>query len=294
MRRLVQHGLADGSGWSPSGAQMSGWSSLLLLPLLLLAGCTFTPGSGFTTLSGASVGADFRPGARGDAETGFFTDLGYTVTVDAFELELGDVELLELQGGSDGLFDPANPPPGYGLCHNGHCHHDDGRLVSYAEIEAELAGDSAEFVPIVTLVSSGDYELLSGTAIATEVLPSMELPMADMGQLELDVPWIALEGTVSGGPDGAGLDEPIDLVVDLDPVAPLSSGIDFVVSRDSEPSIELAVQLTVDGTLFDGIDFATVSGGDDLTLTQQTEIASAVLVENLLSNLPTLLLMSND
>jgi len=267
---------------------------LLFLPSLLLAGCTFTPGSGFTTLSGASLGADFRPAARGDAESGVFTDLGYTVTIDAFELELGDAELLELQGGAGGLFDPADPPAGYSLCHNGHCHHDDGRLVSYAEIEAELAGGSAAFVPIVTLLSSGDYELLSGTAVATEVLPSVELPMADMSQLQLDVPWIALEGTVSGGPEVAGLDAPIDLVVDLDPVAPFTAGVDFVVGRDTEPSIELAVQLSIDGTLFDGIDFATASGGDDLVLTQQTELAAADLVENLLSNLPDLLLTSND
>ena len=74
----------------------------------------------------------------------------------------------------------------------------------------------------------------------------------------------------------------------------VAAGIDFVVDRDTEPSIELAVQLTVDGTLFDGIDFASVSGGDDLTLTEQTETASAVLVENLLRNLPYLLTMSND
>ena len=267
---------------------------LLCLPVVLLASCTFTPGAGFTTLSGASVGADFRPGARGDADDGVFTDLGYTVTIDVFELALGDAELLELQGGAGGLFDPADPPEGYGLCHNGHCHADDGRLVSYAEIEAELAGGSASFAPIVTLVSSQDYELLSGTAIATEVLPSVELPLAHMSQLEVDVSRVLLEGTVSGGPEDGGLDQPIELVVDLDPMAPFAAGIEFVVDRDTEPSLELAVQLSIDGTLFDGIDFATVSTGDDLTLTEQTEAASAALVENLLSNLPELLLMSND
>jgi hypothetical protein len=295
--RLVRHGLAEEAERRASGAQRSGgglgFLLLLLLPLSL-TGCTFTPGTGFTTLSGASVGADFRPGARGDATDGVFTNLGYTVTVDAFELSLGDAELLELQGGAGGLFDPADPPEGYSLCHNGHCHADDGRLVSYAEIEAELAGGSATFVPIVTLLSGQDFELLSGTAIATEVLPSVELPLSHMSQLELDVGHMLLEGTVSGGPEGGGLDQPIALVVDLDPVAPFAAGIDFVVDRDTEPSLELAVQLSIDGTLFDDIDFATVSLGDDLILTEQTELAAAALVENLLGNLPDLLLTSND
>lgn len=268
-------------------------AALLALPATL-TGCTFTPGTGFATVSGASLGASFAPGARGSAEDGVLTDLGYAVTIDILSLELGDADLMELQGDGDVTFDPADPPPGYALCHNGHCHADDGRLVSYAEIEAELAGDSAEFVPIVSLLGGQEFDLLAPTAIEATVSPSTELPMADMSQLEFGATRLLLEGTVTGGPEGAELDPPIDLVVDLELTAPFAGGIDFVVDRESEPSIELAIQLTIDGTLFDDIDFTTVSGGDDLTLTETTDAASVALIENLLANLPALLVTAND
>ena len=39
-------------------------------------------------------------------------------------------------------FDPANPPEGYSLCHNGHCHSDSGALVDYEDIALEMAGGS--------------------------------------------------------------------------------------------------------------------------------------------------------
>jgi hypothetical protein len=54
------------------------------------------------------------------------------VSVEAVEFIAGETSALS--------FDPANPPPGYTLCHNGHCHAADGRLVDYADIAAELAG----------------------------------------------------------------------------------------------------------------------------------------------------------
>jgi hypothetical protein len=272
-------------------------------PLLLLAalftlplastGCTFVPGTGFATVTGASLAASFQPGARGSASEGVLTDLGYAVTINSFSLELGDADLLELQGGAGGAFDPADPPAGYGLCHNGHCHAEDGRLVSYAEIEAELAGDSAEFVPIVSLLGDQAFDLLVGTTIESAVSPSSELPLADMSQLELGTTRLLLEGTVTGGPEGGELAAPISLLVDLELDTPFAAGIDLVVDRDSEPEIVLTVQLTVDGTLFDELDFATVSGGADLGLTDPTDPASISLVESLLANLPALLVAAD-
>ena len=41
------------------------------------------------------------------------------------------------------------PPPGYSLCHGGHCHTTDGGIESYEEIEAKLAGGGAVTVDSV-------------------------------------------------------------------------------------------------------------------------------------------------
>jgi len=40
--------------------------------------------------------------------------------------------------GSEVVFDPANPPPGWKNCHRNHCHHEDGRVGSYAQVMKEL------------------------------------------------------------------------------------------------------------------------------------------------------------
>ena len=61
-------------------------------------------------------------------------DLKVTVGFDAFSL------VLAAQGAAG--FDPANPPEGYSLCHNGHCHSDSGALVDYEDIALEMAGGS--------------------------------------------------------------------------------------------------------------------------------------------------------
>ena len=36
------------------------------------------------------------------------------------------------------VFDPTNPPPGWINCHRNHCHHQDGRVASYAQVMQEI------------------------------------------------------------------------------------------------------------------------------------------------------------
>jgi hypothetical protein len=40
------------------------------------------------------------------------------------------------------VFDPNNPPPGWKLCHRNHCHHEDGRVASYAQVMQEVGATS--------------------------------------------------------------------------------------------------------------------------------------------------------
>jgi peptidylprolyl isomerase len=43
---------------------------------------------------------------------------------------------------SEVVFDPNNPPPGWKLCHRNHCHHEDGRVASYAQVMQEIGATS--------------------------------------------------------------------------------------------------------------------------------------------------------
>ncbi|MFP2932804.1 hypothetical protein ACLESO_48200, partial [Pyxidicoccus sp. 3LG] len=117
----------------------------LFLPLLLLSGCALEAGEGFAVLE-PTVSAAYAPVPSREAGNGFQQLASdFQVRVDAATLGTSHVELLSAGssgggGGGGGTFDPANPPPGYSLCHGGHCHRDDGALVDYEDIQAELDG----------------------------------------------------------------------------------------------------------------------------------------------------------
>jgi FKBP-type peptidyl-prolyl cis-trans isomerase len=53
----------------------------------------------------------------------------------------------EKTAAAGGVFDPNNPPPGWLKCHRNHCHHEDGRVASYAQVMKEtgttMAGGAA-------------------------------------------------------------------------------------------------------------------------------------------------------
>lgn len=51
------------------------------------------------------------------------------------------------------VFDPNNPPPGWIKCHRNHCHHQDGRVASYAQVMQQIGatkivgGDAPKAAP---------------------------------------------------------------------------------------------------------------------------------------------------
>ncbi len=250
--------------------------------LALLAGCTFAPGGGWVTLERATLDAALVPGeARDLGEDRVLSDLAWTVQLHSLWLELGEVELQELQGGLGASFDPADPPAGYSLCHGGHCHASDGSLVSYAEIEAELAGGGASWQTVVWLPVERELDLLGGEVLELDVLPSPELPMADLGRLGVAATRLELEASASV----EGSDE-VQLMVDLPLGGAFSADLDLRVDRDQSPRIQLDLTLEPGGTLFDGLDFANLATDGVLEITSSDDPGAEALTAALLSTVP--------
>lgn len=205
-----------------------------------LVACTFEPGAGFATLTEVRLQAE--------APDRFTTELGHDVQLEGLSLEVRPLVLQELEGGSGG-FDPANPPEGFSLCHNGHCHADDGSLPTYAEIEAMLAGDSASWSTVVE-IPLGSLDLLDGQPVTADVVrPSRELPAADIGHLALPVTRLVIEGTV-------GADR---LQVDLSAECALEGGLALPVDRSTARQVAVDVDLSVEPSLLDGIDWPALA-----------------------------------
>ena len=244
--------------------------------VLALSGCALEPGTGFATLAGLDLLGEYELGAARDlGDNTLLTDLGFHVRLDALELDVARVSFEELLGGTVD-FDPANPPDGYSLCHGGHCHAADGRLVDYADIEAELAGDSASFEPVATLSTDGTFDLLAGDRRRLEsVEPSAELPATVIRRCSVDVEAVRMSGSVTAG----GLAEELLLVVDLDLDGALTTGFDLEIDRDTPAVLDLTVEVVVDGTVFDGIDLAGLAADGTVHVTESTAEGASLFVD---------------
>ncbi len=237
-------------------------------PLFLLAslsGCALEPGDPWgLVLPELEVGL-VLPAGRVDDAGRIRTSDDYRVTLDRVRIE---VDTLELVAGERGVlsFDPASPPPGYTLCHNGHCHAEDGRLVDYADVEAELAGGSGGAAPlavvpgqVVELDGPGLVGLsLGGCAVEGCVI---DAPVT-AALLRARVSSVQLEGRVEDARTGAAArlapgGVPFDVAL-----APSTAGeglvspavaVAFRFGPGEDPGLSLVMALTVGPELFDGI-----------------------------------------
>ncbi len=229
--------------------------------LVLLTGCTLQPGTGFATLTDLGLWTGLDPGPGRDLGDGqILSDRRYVVEVEAATLTVEEVALVELVG-STTTFDPANPPEGYSLCHGGHCHRDDGALVDYADIEAELAGEQATFEDVVAVALPHTFDWVAGEQ-RSAALPAegVFLPAAEVRRVSVRVERLALAGWVSEGPEDGGLgDAWLPLVIDLAPDQALEGAWDLTLDRDSPETLAVDVVLAEPGTLFDGLDFADLA-----------------------------------
>lgn len=186
--------------------------------IALLSACTFQPGGAFTTLTEATLSGAIEAASPPD------------------ELLLS-IDAVVLQSLSSAVsFDPTSPAPPFTLCHNGHCHHEDGSLWSIDEIEVWLAGDDATWEDVLVL-PGGELDVLSGEALVLD--GPVDLPMMTAEQVRIEVgawwldgeeqPAMAVTGAISLQVDREQAER---IAVDLSVV--LSDGVELTVVSDVE------------------------------------------------------------
>jgi hypothetical protein len=249
---------------------------LLFAALVAGAGCTFEPGRWFGVLR-PSLTAGWRLPADRDAGEGWQRlSNDYQVKASSATIELGDVPLLAVAGGGGAVrFDPASPPPGYSLCHNGHCHAADGRLVPYAEIEAELAGGrgGAGLTTAVTLRAPGVLDLLAASVRTLSCNPACNLDRTRILRASATVGTLSIEGTVRDGRQPPRIAEmPFRWRLtgggDAGPAPPtLEAELDLPIDGKHPPLVDLGLRVELSPAVFDGVDFGAlppVAGALDL------------------------------
>ena len=133
-------------------------------------------------------------------------------------------------------FDETDPQPPFTLCHNGHCHHEDGSLWSITEIEVWLAGDEATWEDVLVL-SGGELDMLSGeTLVADE---PVDLPMLSAEQVVVEVGAWWLDGVEQPAMDLTGV---VALTVDRDLSERIALDLSVVLSDDDVMSVVADVE----------------------------------------------------
>jgi hypothetical protein len=238
-----------------------------------LAACAWGAGEPFATLSARIEARLEVPDGRDLGDGWQMLASNYQIAIDTLALDTGGVALND--AGAGGVFDPANPPPGYSLCHNGHCHAEDGSLVPYEEIAAGLGGGG--LVTVVTL-PVGALDLGEGVARALACTPSCDLPLARIAVAELDVLRVRASGRVRDGRTPGRIEErawSLDLAFPADAPLVLSTPLSLPADREHAPDVALALDLTVTSRIFDGVAWAAIAD-PDLAVEQDAGARAAV------------------
>ncbi|MDQ3264202.1 MAG: hypothetical protein M3Y59_11155 [Myxococcota bacterium] len=257
---------------------------LLVSPWLLLSGCALGPGQPFAILHPSFSAALEVPEGRDAGDGWQRLDTSYQVKFTNLELVFAPLQLQEVGASGPITFDPGNPPPGYTVCHNGHCDREDGALVPYAEVQAELNGGAGGPRTVVSL-PVGTVDLLSGGERPLECQPSCDLPFTELTRALAPVIRVRMAGLLRDGAVPARIAETSwTLETDLQaaPVT-LSGELSLIASNEHPLHAELLVAAPLSGRLWDGIDAATLqpaAGPVDLNIEANADVREALL-ENL-------------
>lgn len=234
-------------------------SSAVLTVLPLIVGCALDAGEPFATLT---------PRLESRVEISAGRDLGmgwqklasnYEIRIDELVIDAEPLVLLDSGVGAVG-FDPANPPPGYSLCHNGHCHADSGALVDYEDIAAELAQGSG--ATAVVALPTGNLDLIVGVSRALNCEPSCALPLANIGLATMAVTRIRGAGLVRDGnvPARVEGEQSWSLSFDFDPntgddgdALTLSTALSLPADREHAPDVAMTAEFLFTSVVFDDV-----------------------------------------
>lgn len=252
-----------------------------VLALLAISGCAFGPGLPFAVLEPALTVALTVPAGRDAGEGWQRLDNDYQVLFEELEVEVADLVLLETAAAGPISFDPANPPPGYTICHNGHCDREDGALVPYEEVQAELDGGGSGPRTVVTL-PAGSFDALAAERRLLGCEPSCDLPLAEISRVRARLTEVKMAGRVRDGrvpARFAGERAWRIRLVPQEPVA-LDTSTALSASNDAPLYAELEVTAAFSGRQLDGIawDTATPVGElIDLDVEGNAELRRVVL-----------------
>ncbi|NPC86419.1 hypothetical protein HPC49_50565, partial [Pyxidicoccus fallax] len=161
----------------------------------------------------------------------------------------------------------ANPPPRYSNCHSGHCHRDDGALVDYEDIQAELDGGGGGPTVVSVITFPGEpLDLVAGTRreLACE---ECDVPEGGLDKVSVTLTRLTLRGAVRDSRAVSRLEGEVPFTLELplaaDTQEALGGSLDIPADRAHPPRVSLAFTFEPTAALLDGIDWAALARTED-------------------------------
>jgi len=191
--------------------------------MLTAAGCATLPGEGFGTVTDAALAVRWQGQGRAPADApGTWLSAGYRFALDAEGLAVRTGQMVlegttgaaaagaNPAGAAGAAFDPARPPAGFTLCHNGHCHATDGRLVAYEQVPMEAARAAGTLVTVsfADLLPQGARSGVGpGVPESRQALSCgrCAMPEGQLVSVALPISGMTLSGTVTSRDPGSPL-----------------------------------------------------------------------------------------
>ncbi|MCB9646591.1 MAG: hypothetical protein H6730_08355 [Deltaproteobacteria bacterium] len=262
------------------------WLALLLF---VAPGCALEDGQPWGRAV-MSLEAAFAPAAdRLDPQGRLITSASYAVALDAptVTLEAFTLAMAGEAGASGAVFDPANPPEGYSLCHNGHCHADDGALVAYEDIQAELdqaSGGGGGFSLTVGVDETPTALTATPATLTLEACPGdCALPRGEVQTVSVGVHQLHLSGRMYDATSQGRLpSEGRAFTAALEIEQAVDVAFSRAVDRGEPVEVQVAARFTLPASLLDRIELGELltdpSGAVDLS-------TSTPFLQDILQNL---------
>jgi hypothetical protein len=251
--------------WSTSAIWRRASTTRWLASILGLAatGCALSDGQPWGEAE-VTLSARFAPPAERLTGSGRLkTAASFEIDLDSIVAQFDSVTLRMAAAGSSATFDPADPPEGYSLCHNGHCHAADGSLVAYEDILLE--GSSGGY--FVTRAASAEPLLLSTQPASVElgacsnncVLERGEVATAEVTLAAVELHGRVFDGTAGGRVPAAGL----EFIMTFAPEGSIVTPTFAAVANGRRVGVRVALNLRVSPKLFDDVEWTYPDGAGE-------------------------------
>jgi hypothetical protein len=258
-------------------------SRAVLTTLPFLVACELDAGQPWSTVD---LEAELIWDAKGrlDDDGRLQTSKNYQLAFENLTIELGEITVTT-SSAKQISFDPAAPPPGYSLCHQGHCHNDKGMLIPYDVVSAELNQGTASAAmaqsvsdPVSINTNSESYRHEIALGACSDDLGLCEIGPENLTRIGISIKSVAIDvlitEDVEDGQSRLQAEVPVNIQLDT----PATTELD----GDGPESIAIKVDMTMRASLWDAFEFSDWRQAD---ATLNTDAFREALVTNLPSHL---------